>query len=172
MASGYYGEEQGRIDNGSEFYISLGGGLSAVAAPSLFEDTQAGVGAELTIGSKRDWLAGELTLQGATFSSPDNGLDAMSMFGAHADIKLQPSFFVLEPFLSVGVGVQALDYDVNQSAALGGSVRLGAGADIRVGDFAVTGQYVHSIHGFAADAGSDDGAGQSDLVSAGIKLYF
>ena len=165
-------ESEATIDGGTEFYLSLGGGLSAVAAPNLFEGTQAGVGAALTIGSKQGWMAGELTLQGATFSAPDNQLDSMSMFGVHADLKVQPSLFILEPFSSVGLGVQALDYDINESAALGASLRLGAGADIRVGDFAVTAQYTYSLHGFATDAIDQDGAGQSDMVSAGIKLYF
>ena len=164
---------------GPEIYVTGGMGVSGFHAPQIIEGgSLPGLGFNIGVGAKGSLLAGEVGFDLSGWRlDPNQAVNSVDMTatGMTFDLKLQPSLWIFEPFVMGGVGMYGFtDHPIDASAA-GGSLRLGAGMDVRFGALAVSAQYLYSTMGFVGDAelykGGTFGA-ETEALSLGLKVYF
>ena len=157
-------------------YLSVSGGMSAMAADQIATQALPGWGFDVGLGARSGWLAGELGFNmGGYRLDPAQAQSDMLLLGFNADLKLQPSFHVLEPYAMVGVGGNIFSDSVANASATGGALRLGAGLDIRLDDIALSFQYLRTQNALLGDAGLyTDGmlSAQTETIGVGLKFYF
>lgn len=172
-----YREEQVSEESHAQAYITGTVGLGGLAAPAIADGALPGVDFNLGLGGRSEWVALEMGFgMGGYRLDPDASASDLLLLGTSLDVKLQPSIGFLEPYVMAGVGGQYLSDYVADTSALGGSVRLGAGLDLRFDDLAVTMRYTFSQHGWLEDERGVYGDGalsaQTESLAVGLTLYF
>lgn len=157
-------------------YLTAGMGISGFASPQMTDLPLPGGDFNMGLGARSGWLSTELglTMGGYRFDSNQSASD-ITMLGVTADVKLQPTLLLFEPYVSVGVGGHALNDDVVESTAMGGSLRLGAGLDIRLENIAISTQYMYSSYGFFEGSNvyeNNELAAATETLGVGLKFYF
>jgi len=158
-----------------DIYITGGLGISGFESTTISDQALPGVGWGVAVGGKGKLLGFELGLDGGgfTFDEESNQTD-LAYFGLYGDLRLQPSFGILEPFVSAGLAGYSLQDGVLQEASGGAAFRLGLGANIRFDDFAIGGKYLYTGMAFADDSGiyGGDFSAKSESVTANVTFYF
>jgi hypothetical protein len=172
------GYDRQQEDDSAQAYITGNIGISGMAAPKISDQALPGMDFNLGLGGRSEWVAMELGFgMGGYRLDPNASASDLLLLGTSLDLKLQPSIMgIIEPYVMAGVGGQYFrDYVVNTSA-IGGSLRLGAGLDLRFDDVALTMRYTFSHHGWLED---DRGvypdqslSAQTESIAIGLTLYF
>lgn len=169
---------QDTSDDRAQAYITANMGLSAMLAPKISDQALPGVDFNLGLGGRSEWLALEMGFgMGGYRLDPNADSSDFLVLGTSLDLKLQPSILgVIEPYVMAGVGGQYFRDSVVDTSALGGSLRLGAGLDLRFDDLALTMRYTFSQHGWLEDDKGvyPDGSlsAQTESIGIGLTLYF
>lgn len=159
-------------------YVTGGMGFSGISAPQIAEQPMPGLDFQLGAGARRGLFVGELGFGMTGWrmdpAAPSNTAN-LTLLGMSADLKLQPQIAFFEPFVMAGVGGHAFNDHVIEQNALGASMRLGAGVDLRFKRLAISAQYMRSYMGFVGDDQVyEDGVlgAQTEMIGAGLKFYF
>lgn len=158
-----------------EAYVTGGLGFSGFASQEITDLPLPGAGYDLAVGAKGGVFGGELSLNGGAYTfDPSDASADIAMVGLSGDVKLQPAFGFFEPFVSAGLGGYVMKDAVIDEAARGLGLRLGAGADFRVDQFALRLKYQHGMYGLSDLNGGYDGelGAQTSTLGANLVVYF
>lgn len=164
-----------RVEDPTTAYLTAGLGVSGIAAPQVSNDVLAGSDFNVGLGGRSGWLAAELGFTMGGYNRTAASESDVTTLGLTADLKLQPSFGILEPYASVGVGGHVLNDHLSNGSATGGSLRLGGGLDVRIQNIAISAQYMHMEYALVNNcqrACNDTQGAASDSVGLGLKFYF
>ncbi|MFP4600864.1 MAG: hypothetical protein ACLFVJ_21620, partial [Persicimonas sp.] len=156
-------------------YVTLGVGVNGLEATDIGTETTTGTDFNLGVGSKGPLFSGEVGIHGGSYE-PATDRD-MSLFGLSGDFRLQPRFGKFEPYGLIGVGGHGLSDADAEFNAIGASLRLGLGADVRFDNLGVSARYLHSRYAFD-DSGNnrtgDEGGfnATSDQFGVNVQFYF
>jgi hypothetical protein len=162
----------------AQAYITAGMGLSALAAPQIADGALPGIDFNLGLGGRSEWLAMEMGFgMGGYRLDPNQSASDIVLLGTTLDLKLQPSILgVIEPYVMAGIGGHYMSDSVVDTSTIGGSVRLGAGLDLRFEDLALTMRYTFSQQAWAEDSlrayGKGATSAQTESIGVGLTLYF
>ena len=164
-------------DSGVDGYIVASVGVSALDMPDTVVEGAAlpGIDYQIGVGGKSGWLAAELGFNlGGYRLDPASPESNFTMVGLTADVKLQPSFGFVEPYVMAGLGGHMLTDHDNNSDSAGASLRLGGGVDFRIQNVALSAQYLRTGYGLANDGGYDveEVSAVSETIGLGLKFYF
>lgn len=155
-----------------DIYLTLGAGLSGLAAPKISTHALPGNDFNLGVGAVGRFFGFEMGLHGGLFSfDPDATILDVSLMGLSTDLKLQPSLSFFEPYIAVGIGGHHLYDAYLRETALGTSGRLGAGIDLRISKLAISFRYQRNLYLFANGGYFHDGLG-ARTESLGINITF
>ncbi len=158
-------------------YVTASVGTTGMAIPVVSDQALPGIDYQVGVGGKSGWLAAELGFNLAGYRlDPQAAESDLTMVGLTADVKLQPSFGFVEPYVMAGVGGHVLtDHNVDSSSS-GASLRLGGGVDFRIENIALSAQYLRTGYGLANDGGYTISDGEvnatTETVGLGLKFYF
>jgi hypothetical protein len=158
-------------------YITASVGATGMAIPVVSDQPLPGIDYQLGVGGKSGWLAAELGFNLAGYRLDPNAAESdLTMVGLTADVKLQPSFGFVEPYVVAGVGGHVLTDHYVDSSSSGASLRLGGGVDFRIENVALSAQYLRTGYGLANDGGYTASNGEvnatTETVGLGLKFYF
>ena len=156
-------------------YVTLGLGMAGLSADEVGTESATGADFNLGIGVK-GWIAsGEFGLHYGAYE-PETSNNDLSLYGGSLDIRLQPRISFFEPYALVGAGLHGLSDSAVEDTSVGASLRLGLGADLRIGeDFGVSARYLHSRFAFDDPnlVTSDGGFGAtSNQFGVNLLMYF
>ena len=152
----------------------MGIGLSGFAAPQITDTALPGSEFNLGMGVAGELLGFELGFHGGgyTFTPDVSGLD-IAMMGMSGDLRIQPSFGIIEPFLFTGLGGYHFQDAYLNETAIGGAFRAGAGVDLRIDKFALSLRYLRNFYGFVNSMSFQDGLGaQTESLGVNFTIYF
>lgn len=159
-------------------YVTGGMGVSGFAAPQISDLPLPGLDFNLGFGGKRGIVGAEmgLGLAGWRFdpSAPSRTAN-LTMYSMTGDLKLQPSFSFFEPFVFGGMGGHVFNDHYIDETAVGASLRVGGGVDLRFNNFAINAQYLRSFMGMVGDSSVyEDGllGASTETLGVGMKVYF
>ena len=170
------GSQIGGDGLGLQPYLMGSVGVSGMVADQIADLPLPGIDYNLGLGMKSGMLAAELGFNMAGYRlDPAAEASNFTLYGLTADAKLQPSLGMFEPYIAAGLGGHAFQDHILGAGAVGGSLRLGAGADLRFGDVALNLGYTYSH--YVLDGGNsgpydDLLSAQIETVGLGLKLYF
>lgn len=159
-------------------FITGGVGTSGLDAPQIADAPLPGMGFDLGFGSKKRLFGAEMGigLDGWRFDPNDAVNTAnLSMWSLTGDLKFQPSLAFFEPYAMVGLGGHIFNDHFIDEGAFGGSLRLGAGLDLRFDNFAISAGYTYSSIGLVGNEQIyQDGTigASSESLDLGLKFYF
>lgn len=162
-------------DRGLEGYLTFGLGVGGFASDQAAPQPVTGGSVNVALGARAKFLAAELGLGVDGYSldsAQSNG--RLSLISTSFDLKLQPSLAFIEPYALVGAGASIFNDHIINEAAVGASLRLGGGLDLRFSDVAVGVRYLYAMHGFSDGAayGRDRLSARSETISLGMTFYF
>jgi hypothetical protein len=171
--------DNGRIGGREKnLYVTGGMGMSGFAAPQIADLPLPGLDFNLGFGGKRGIIGAEmgLGLAGWRFdpSAPSRTAN-LTMYSMTGDLKLQPSFSFFEPYLLGGMGGHVFNDHYIDETAVGASLRVGGGVDLRFNNVAINAQYMRSFIGMVGDASVyEDGllGASTESLGMGLKVYF
>jgi len=160
-----------------DVYINGGVGISGFASNTISDDALPGIGWNVAIGGKGEYLGMEFGLDGGGYTFDPQGTNEtqLGLFGVYFDLKLQPTIAnIFEPYIFAGLGGYVLSDAILVENTGGGAYRLGLGANLRFDSIAVGGKYLYQGFGFTDDTGiyGGDFGGASETVSLGLTIYF
>lgn len=160
-----------------DVYITGGVGTSGFASTTITDEALPGIGWNVAVGGKGEYLGFEVGLDGGGYTFDPQGENStdMSLFGLYGDLKLQPTLAdFLEPYVYAGVGGYVLGDGILDESSSGGALRLGLGVNLRFGDFAIGGKYAWQSMAFTDDSGSYGGdfGAQTETIGINLSLYF
>ncbi len=165
-----------RVENPTTAYLTAGLGASGILAPQVNESVLSGSDFNVGLGGRSGWVAAELGFtMGGYQRAQQAGESDVTTLGLTADLKLQPTFSIIEPYASVGVGGHVLNDHFKNNSATGGSLRLGAGVDVRIQNVAISAQYMHMQYNLLDNGTQYEGGSlgaASDTIGLGLKFYF
>ncbi|QED28187.1 porin family protein [Microvenator marinus] len=176
-----YGEPATRstANTGSniDVYVTGGIGVSGFSSNTISDDALPGIGWNVALGGKGEYLGMELGLDGGGYTFDPEGTNEteLGLFGLYFDLKLQPTIAqIFEPYVFAGVGGYVLSDAILVENTGGGAYRLGLGANLRFDSLAIGGKYLYQGFGFTDDSGlyGGDFGGASETVSLGLTIYF
>ena len=158
-------------------YLTASVAAAALEVPEVFNGTLPGIDYQVGVGGKSGWLAAELGFNmGGYRLNPAASESDLTLLGLTADVKLQPSFGFVEPYVMAGVGGHVLTDHPEDTSSSGASLRLGGGIDFRIENVALSAQYLRTGYGLANDGGWDTTDGEvgatTESVGLGLKFYF
>ncbi len=161
--------------SGIDIFVTGGLGTSGLAVNAIADDSLPGIGWNVGVGGKGEYLGLEIGLDGGGYSlDPDVGGTDIAYLGLYADLKLQPTFSIFEPFAYLGLGAYSLQDGVLNEATGGAGWRAGFGANLRFDDFAVGGKYAYTGMAFSDEEAlyGGDFSAQAETVSINLTIYF
>ncbi len=153
-----------------EFYVNGGLGLNSLNISDVSESSLNGTNYRVAIGGKGDLFGVELGVDGGSFAFDDG--TTLSMVGANVDVKVQPKFGMLEPYLFVGLGGYQLRDNVFDEDAGSGALRAGAGADVRINNVGIGAKYTWAAYDFQNDQSYVNVGASTQTLSGNLSFYF
>lgn len=158
-----------------DVYLTGGLGTSGFSSTTISDEALPGLGYNIALGLKGKWIGAELGFDGGGYTfDPEEGGTDLAYSGLFADLKLQPTLDIFEPYAFVGVGGYLLADDIVKENTSGGALRAGVGANLRIDDFGIGVKYTYMAFSFRDDSGiyGGDFGGQSESVGVNLSLYF
>jgi opacity protein-like surface antigen len=171
--------QESQSDGGSntEIYLTGMAGLSGFDSEMITFQPLPGVGYNLGLGVRGGPFATEFgfDMAGYRFDPAATASNDLVMLGMTADLKFQPAFGFFEPYVGVGFGGHVFNDRVLATNTVGGSMRLGLGADFRFDRVAINVHYLFNNFAMLDDEYSSYGrafGAQTETLGVGMKLYF
>lgn len=158
-----------------DLYLSVGLGMHGLQQPQISETALMGPQLSVALGKKGRLLATELAVHGSRWNPEGSevGAATITMLGASADLKLQPSLGSIEPSIMAGVGAFGVEDLQLKQNALAGAFRLGVGLDMRIWEIALGARYTYSYLAFMGESHTyDQVSAQSESFGLNLSIFF